>query len=161
MFHGNITQIIYTFGAGLILAWVYAKTKKLIYPIILHMLINFFSSIPSLLIMDSYDRIMAVPEDQLENMMSDAGFMLDYIKVSAVGLMQYGFIIIGGFIFLRMLFGGKFKLDTKDEPKLGFFGTLRALVFNSGTILFVLYTIINVISNLFLPLLEEYMSEMV
>ena len=158
LFHGNITQIIYTFGAGLILAWVYAKTKKIIYPIILHMLLNFFGSIPAMLIQDSYNRILAVPEEEWENMMSDASFMLDYIKVMSVSMMQYGFMLIGGIILISMILRRKFKLDTTGEVKIGLFGRLGILIFNRGTLLFIAYTVITVLSNLLLPLIEQYIS---
>ena len=161
MFHGNITQIIYTFAVGLILGWVYTKTKNIIYPIILHMLVNFFGSVPSLLVADSYDRVLAVPEDQWESLMSDAAFMVDYMKVMAVSLMQYGFLIVGGIILVSMILRRKFRLDTTGEVKLGFFGTLRSLVFNRGTLLLIIYTAITVVSNLLTPILEKYLEEMI
>lgn len=158
LFHGNITQIIYTFGAGLILAWVYAKTKRIIYPIIFHMLLNFFGSIPSMLIQDSYNRIMAVPEESWESMMADPAFMLDYMKVMAVTFMQYGFMFIGGIILISMMLRRQFKIDTTGEVKIGLFGRLGILVFNRGTLLFLVYTVITVLSTLLLPLIEEYMN---
>ena len=160
LFHGNLTQAIYTFGAGLMLAWVYTKTKNIIVPILLHMLINFFGSVPSLLIMDSYDRILAVPEEQWESMMSDAGFMLDYTKVMAVSFMQYGFMIVGGIFLLSMIFGGFFKLNREGEVKIPFFRKLGVLIFNGGTIVFVLYSLINIVATLFLPLILQYIEGM-
>lgn len=160
LFHGNITQAIYTFGAGLMLAWVYTKTKNIIYPIVLHMLINFFGSVPSLLIMDSYDRLMAIPEEQWESMMSDATFMLDYTKVMAVSLSQYGFMIVGGILLLSMIFGGFFKLNREGEVKIPFFRKLGVLLFNGGTIVFLIYSFVSIILNIFLPVILQYIESM-
>lgn len=41
LFHGNIFQSIYAFFIGLILAYVYVYTGKIIYSIIIHFLMNF------------------------------------------------------------------------------------------------------------------------
>ena len=160
LFHGNITQIIYTFGVGLILGWVYAKTKKIIYPIILHMLLNFFGSVPSLLVEDSINRILSIPESEWVSALSDPTFLLDYLKVMAVSLMQYGFIFVGGIILLIMIFGRKFKLDTSGEVKFGFFRKLRIYVFNLGTFILVIYTVITVLLNLFLPVIEQALESL-
>ena len=65
LFHGNITQAIYTFGGGLILSWVYAKTKNFIYPVLLHISLNFFGSIPSLLVTDSLDRLIGMTDEEI------------------------------------------------------------------------------------------------
>ncbi len=160
LFHGNITQIIYTFGVGLILGWVYAKTKNIVYPIILHMLLNFFGTVPSLLVEDSINRIFSIPEAEWASAMSDPSFWVDYLKVMAVSLMQYGFIFIGGIILLIMIFGKKFKLDTSDEVKFGFFRKLRIYVFNGGTLLFFIYTVITVLLSLFLPVIEQALESL-
>lgn len=160
LFHGNITQAIYTFGAGLMLAWVYTKTKNIIYPIVLHMLINFFGSVPSLLIADSYDRLMALPEDTLMGEITDPQLMADLMKVNAVGYMQYGFMIVGGILLLSMIFGGFFKLNREGEVKIPFFSKLGILIFNGGTIVFLIYSIVSIILNIFLPVLLQYIESM-
>ncbi len=160
LFHGNLTQVIYTFGAGLMLGWIYTKTKNIIYPIILHMLINFFGSVPSLLIMDSYNRIMALPEGALEGEITDPQILADLAKVNAVGYMQYAFMFIGGIMLISMIFGRFFKLDRKGEVKIPFFSKLGILIFNGGTFVFVLYSVINIIATLFLPVLLQYIENM-
>ena len=40
--HGNFQQSLYTFFMGLLLAFLYVKTANIVYPILLHMIINFF-----------------------------------------------------------------------------------------------------------------------
>ena len=154
-------QFFYAFFVGILFAYVYVRTGRLRYPVLIHGIINFFGSVPSLLVTESYDRVMVVPEDQWESMISDAAFMMDYMKVMAFSFMQYGFLIVGGIILVSMILRRKFRLDTTGEVKLGFFGTLRSLVFNRGTLLYIIYTAITIVSNLLTPILEKYLEEMV
>lgn len=43
--HGNVVQYPYTFVLGLLFAAVYAKTGRLVYPIALHMMVNFVGGV--------------------------------------------------------------------------------------------------------------------
>lgn len=45
LFHGNLFQMLYAIGIGIILAAVYYKTGKLIYSIIIHIAVNFLGSV--------------------------------------------------------------------------------------------------------------------
>lgn len=150
LFHGNITQAIYTFGAGLLLAWVYTKTKKIIYPIMIHMLLNFFGSIPSMLIMDSVNRVGSLTDEELMAGAADPTLALDILKVALLAMTQYGFIIVGVIIFFVMLFRGKFRLERDGEMKVPFFYSFRVLIFNRGTLFFLIFSILTIIGNLFL-----------
>ena len=158
LFHGNLTQVIYTFGAGLILAWVYAKTKKMIYPILLHMFINFFGTVPSLLFMDSVDRVLGMTEEELMNA-TDPEILADIAKVNALSYMNLGFMFFGAIILFSMLVHGFFKLDKSGETKIPFFKRLGVLLFNWGTFVFVAYSLINIVLELFLPLIEQYLEQ--
>lgn len=44
LFHMNFYQFFYAFGVGLILAYVYLRTRSLRYPVLIHMIINFLGS---------------------------------------------------------------------------------------------------------------------
>lgn len=150
LFHGNITQAIYTFGAGLLLAWVYTKTKKIIYPILIHMLLNFFGSIPSMLIMDSVVKVEGLTDEEFAAGFSDPALAMDIIKVMLVSLMQYGFIIIGLIAFFVMLVRGSFRIKREGDIKIPFFYGFRVLIFNRGTLFFLIFSILTIIGNLFL-----------
>ena len=89
---------------------------------------------------------------------TDPTIMMDIFKVNAYSIMTYGFIFIGGFLFLRMLFTGYFKLPKDGEVKIPFFKKLGILFFNKGTIIFVIYSAITILGNLFMPLLEKYLE---
>ena len=45
LFHGNLYQFFYAFGLGLLFAYIYTRTRKLRYSVILHMCINFLGSV--------------------------------------------------------------------------------------------------------------------
>ena len=157
LFHGNLTQVIYTFGAGLILAWVYAKTKKMIYPILLHMFINFVGTVPSLLVMDSIDRVLGMTDEEIMNA-TDPQILADIAKVNAISFMNIGFMVVGAIILIYMLCTGFFKLDRSGETKIPFFKKLGILIFNLGTIVFVAYSILSIILMLFMPLIEQFIG---
>ncbi len=49
LIHGNLIQFFYAFGLGLAFGYIFVKTGKIIYTIILHMIINFIGSVISVL----------------------------------------------------------------------------------------------------------------
>ena len=54
LFHMNFYQFFYAFGAGLILAYVYLRTRSLRYPVLIHMIINFLGSAVPLFMMSRW-----------------------------------------------------------------------------------------------------------
>jgi len=53
LIHGNLTQFFYAFGLGLAFGYIFVKTGKVIYTIVLHMIINFFGSIISVWVLNA------------------------------------------------------------------------------------------------------------
>lgn len=51
LFHGNLNQFAYAFGLGSFFAFVYVKTRKVLYPIVLHMGVNFIGTFLSSLVL--------------------------------------------------------------------------------------------------------------
>jgi len=49
LIHGNLIQFFYAFGLGLAFGYIFVKTGKVIYTVILHMIINFIGSVISVL----------------------------------------------------------------------------------------------------------------
>lgn len=47
LMHGNFFQIFYTFGAGLVFAYIYVRTGKLRYTLLIHVIMNFLGSVVS------------------------------------------------------------------------------------------------------------------
>ncbi|MCI6548833.1 MAG: CPBP family intramembrane metalloprotease [Coriobacteriaceae bacterium] len=46
LWHGQPVQMLYTAVVGVVLGLVYMKTRNLLYPILIHMLINLYSTLP-------------------------------------------------------------------------------------------------------------------
>ncbi|MDO4294153.1 MAG: type II CAAX endopeptidase family protein [Eubacteriales bacterium] len=61
LFHGNLNQFAYAFLLGLFLAYLYVKTGRLRYTILIHMAINFVGSVLPLWLLEKtgYSEIMA------------------------------------------------------------------------------------------------------
>ncbi len=60
LFHANIAQMFYATALGMIFAYVYSKTCKIIYPILLHVIINFVGTVVSALSVDNEVLSMAL-----------------------------------------------------------------------------------------------------
>ena len=56
MFHGNFTQFFYAAALGLLFAWVYIRTGKVIHTIIMHFMINFWGSAMPLILLHRIDK---------------------------------------------------------------------------------------------------------
>lgn len=53
LFHGNFTQFFYAAGLGLLFAWIYVRTGKIIHTIALHAIVNFWGSAVPLVLLRS------------------------------------------------------------------------------------------------------------
>lgn len=82
LFHGNLNQFVYAFALGLCYAFIYVKTGKTRYTILLHMLNNFVSSILGMLVLNY------VGEEFL-NCVSDVPAMMTYAQDHMTQIMVY------------------------------------------------------------------------
>ena len=55
LFHGNLSQLFYAFALGLLLGYLYLRTGRLRYGVILHMTVNFLGSIAAPALMRGAD----------------------------------------------------------------------------------------------------------
>lgn len=99
--HGNFYQFFYAFGIGAIFAFVYIKTRKLSYTVLLHMAINALGSVIAPLILRLVDM------DVLNKLQSGDQAVMQTVAEALPGLMLlglYGFLMIGlaigGIVFL-------------------------------------------------------------
>ena len=118
LFHMNIFQIFYAFAIGLLLAYIYTRTGRIRYTIILHMLFNFWGSVVPLIITS------IVPEDLLNMLESgDTSLILSSASQDQLtGLFLYCLYVlieIGLFIagvILWFIFLTKKKFQLKPAP---------------------------------------------
>lgn len=92
LFHGNINQFSYAFILGLFFGFIYVKTGNVLYPIFLHMFINFFGSVLGVLVMNFIDY------NSLMEAVSDPGLMTAYMADHLPQLMIYG-------VYTLLIFG--------------------------------------------------------
>ena len=132
LMHGNLNQFFYAFLLGGFFAYVYMKTGKIIYPILLHISLNLMGSVLSLFVIESADALTQGAYTSF-----DIGFILIYVLI----------------LILVMIFGlygltqyKKAKL-TKIKTKIELTNPIRTAFINYGmacyigfTILLILYT---------------------
>ena len=139
-FHMSIQQFFYAFLIGLALGYLYVRTSKLIYPIILHACVNLFGSVFPLLLMEyaGYEELISAetPEAMLE--------------IAAANPVGYAVIMIYSIAVLALAFGGfalffvyKKKLHFNPSPlQLPRDSEATVAFAGAGVILFILLTVI-------------------
>lgn len=137
--HANIEQLLYTFVAGLFLAWIYLETENLLYPILLHFINNGISVV--------LDIINEHCEPSVYNAVSFASDML-ILGFLALGLVVYLVKILKGEKLFTPL---KLKPDENGDEVAFLTVKERILGFAStGMIIFILYSLLTMISYIYL-----------
>ncbi|MBQ8879835.1 MAG: CPBP family intramembrane metalloprotease [Clostridia bacterium] len=164
LFHGNINQLIYATGLGIILGYLYTRTRNVIYPILMHMLINFIGSVPSAMLMpkvEKLDEMYAALGEGEALTGADALFEMQVsLETLLVAAMQYGFAIVGFILFIVLTASRKYKFPSGCMVKLPRYTRFRAFFFNFGFILFLLFSILTIALNTF-PTLAEDIARMI
>ena len=154
LFHANINQFFYAFMIGFILSVIYIKTKKIIYPIIIHVIFNFFGSITVPLSMYMLENMpkefMELSPEQLlseEYILHFANNPPDNILLLALCGLIITVITVGilaaaiiGIVFLaknRTIF--KFMPTSNDIPKQKAFSVI---FLNVGGVIFLIGTVV-------------------
>ena len=124
-FHGNLNQFFYAFLMGGFFAYVYIRTGKITYTIILHAIVNFMGSVMSLILANSVTNIQITPNPV------DAVIILGYIAIIL------SFLLIGLYGLTRIkkarFNGSKTKINLKNP--------FKTVYLNLGMILFILFFI--------------------
>lgn len=104
LFHGNFSQFFYATALGMFFAYVYVKTGKLKYPILIHLIVNMSSTlmlpIIQMIDMDALDNLTNVSELMMEGNVSN-GLMTDMMSslsdmiVPLAILMLYEMVLYG------------------------------------------------------------------
>lgn len=127
LFHTNFFQFFYAFGLGLVFGYIYVRTKRIRYTIIIHMLINFIGSVIS-------PYILSVTNN-----------LTDYnnIDFSLIMVALFGYLIIFLFIIGICLLISKRKKITFNlaNYELNKGNKFKTVFLNVFTILFVLICI--------------------
>lgn len=135
LFHGNLNQFFYATLIGGFFAYVYIKTGNLIYPILLHIIINFIGSVVSLFVVGS-----------AENLTSGTIMTTDLVIVISYALIMAIAITIG---LKKLIIAKNVKLDY-IKTKIRLNEPFKTVVLNYGMILFIGFCIFEIIYQLLL-----------
>lgn len=130
LFHGNLYQFFYAFGLGLLFAWIYTRTRRLRYSVILHMCVNFLGSVVAPWMLKQAD--YSSPEAMMESAANmDPGIM----TVALYGYLLIGLSIAGLVLLIRRRKQFILQPTAEQLPR----GTgFRTSCLNPGVILFAL-----------------------
>ncbi len=150
LFHGNLVQFAYAFLLGAFFAFIYIKTKNIKYTIFLHMLINFFGSFVSSLIlevsgyMDILDAMnQGVTGAELTSVMMDNIGGIAIMMLYMFGL--FVLVISGIVVFFVNL--KKFKCAAGELP-IAKGQRFKTVILNVGVILYTMFWIVQIVLQL-------------
>lgn len=157
LFHGNLNQFAYAFLLGIFFGFLYVKTKNIIYPIIIHMLINFLGSFLSSILNNKtrymeytvkLQELQADPALNTESAMADlmAEYGTGVAIFNAYSFALFIFVIIGAILFFKNR--NKFTLQA-GEITIEKGKRFTTLFINLGMILYCAIWIITIITQLF------------
>lgn len=103
LFHTNLFQFFYAFALGWVFAYIYIRTGKLRYPVILHSIVNFMGSVIAPLVISMLD-LEALsnidPNATIEEVMALYGSMLPGLLLYFVYIIILLGLSITGLVFL-------------------------------------------------------------
>ena len=136
LFHGNLSQFFYAFLLGAFFAYVYTKTGKIIYTIILHAFVNFYGSVASTFFNSARHNILQGIT------MANIGD----ISIMAVYLIT---LIIVWFIGLYAIFTNYDKIEVNDSQREIYLEKpVRTVLLNLGMVIFIIYHIFRILVSL-------------
>ncbi len=154
LFHMNLFQFFYAFFIGLLLAYIYVRTGKLRYSIIIHCIINFFGSVVASFVISkldleiiekisSLDPTAAIPDELMQSIMNALPGMLLYIGYS---LLLSGFALAG---LILMILKRKNIIWKKTELELPKESSANIVFMNIGIVLFIVMSVTLMMIGLF------------
>jgi membrane protease YdiL (CAAX protease family) len=150
LLHQNLYQFFYAFGVGLIFGYIYVRTGRIRYSIILHAIINFMGSViaPFMLKIIDIDKLTnisseAAPEEVLNMVSEILPEFLIYILYSNI---LSGIIIAGLVLFIIQLRKLKWQHSELELPKDKVFKTAYL---NVGVILYIVVCTVFTVIALF------------
>lgn len=146
IYHGNITQFVYATMVGLILAYVYVKSGKIIYTMLIHIVINMLGSVVSILVL-KYSGYLDIVEQlgNIEDMDANSQEVMDIMINNAGGLAIYGIYfmiyiacVIAGVVIAVIALACKKISFAKGQEQLIKGKRFQTVVLNVGAVLFII-----------------------
>ena len=136
LFHGNLTQFLYAGCVGLFLGYVYCKTGKVLYTMIMHMLLNGTSS----LIL----AVLPILEQNQQDRVAIAFILIVLILIILGGMTIAGFILL-----IRRIKQKRIVFDGTMPECIPQNEVLKTVWLNPGVILLVILEGAEIIATLF------------
>lgn len=150
LFHGNLVQFAYAFFLGAFFGFIYIKTRNIVYPIILHVIINFFGSFISTTILEvsGYTEILEASTTGTVDAQLMAIVMDNIVGLAILFLYMIcliAFVVAGIVIFFVnkkkfQLTAGKVTIEKGQR--------IKTIIFNLGVILYSAFWIVQIILQL-------------
>lgn len=126
LFHGNLFQFFYAFGLGCLFAYIYLRTGRVRYTIILHAIINGFGVLMSQLVVKSANTgaLNMTGENSEELLKAVQGNLPQYIVTGLCGLAVLALFISGVVLLIVNRKKAVLYIAPKELPKQGRFKTV-------------------------------------
>lgn len=137
LFHGNFYQFFYASLIGLVLGFIYAKTRNVLYTIAMHILVNFFGSVAVIPVIEKTDELYEMIESieaGIEVNFSD--LFANVMIVGSYSMIQYAMIIGGAIMLFKFIKRKRYKIRDVWEYKLPREDAAGIIIANPGTIAF-------------------------
>lgn len=141
LFHMNLFQFFYAFGLGLIFGYVYTRTSRLRYSVVMHMLINLNGSVLAPLMLKQIDpKILngTLSESELLTMTQGGADMRGLSIVMLYGMVMLGLLIAGIVLLIVRRKSWEFYAAPEELPA-GL--KVRTAYGNPGVVIYLLLTV--------------------
>ncbi len=140
LYHMNPGQFFYTFGMGLVLGYVYVKSARIIYPIIIHMMINLYGSVvySAVIAAINFEKLRSVVSLMSQNSAIPDALVSEILPgVLAIAAYYLLYLVLVGIGAVLIVFSAK-----KDRLKenTGHHLNIRAFI-NPGMVFFLLVSV--------------------
>ena len=159
IFHQNIYQLFYATLLGAVLGFVYVKTRRIIYPILLHVTINFIGSYVALFVQDCLNRLLEISEQIMASENPSFDLVLEMIVPALVliaySTVIYGMIAVGVVFFIIKLKKRKLSVSRECPRPLDRGGLVKATLTSVGVIIYLAFSMILTLSSIITPLITQ------
>jgi len=149
VFHGNLSQLLYATGIGLVLGYIYVKTRDVKYTCLIHVLMNFLGSSTVIFARDEMQRMEALDPEAIPGAEQSLTIMQDSLTIFGLIILQYGLAIAGAVLLIIWIDKKKFRLPKRDGIiEIPDEAVFRVSTLNVGAILFGLICLGEIILSL-------------
>ncbi len=151
LFHGNFYQFFYAAALGALLAYIYVKTGKVRYTVLMHALINLVGSIAVFPVIDAQEIILSFAEGSFNPQTAEEmrEFINAIIIMSSYSIIQLTLVGIGVYALLNAVRAKMIKVERIPEIRIPRHRITSATLGNTGAILFIFISALTVLASIF------------